>query len=85
MGGKPGGRDGKPAPYEQRKVEKAELYNLDRDIGETTDVAAKHPEIVERLNALAEQAREELGDSLTQRKGRGVRQPGRVTEATPAQ
>lgn len=85
LGGKPGGRDGKPAPYEQRKVEKAELYNLDRDIGETTDVAAKHPEIVERLNALAEQAREELGDSLTQRKGRGVRQPGRVTEATPAQ
>lgn len=30
------------------------LYNLDEEIGEKTDVAAKHPEVVARLTALAE-------------------------------
>jgi len=29
----------------------AELYNLESDIGERQDVAAKHPEIVERMTA----------------------------------
>ena len=30
------------------------LYNLDRDIGERNDVAAQHPEVVERLLKLIE-------------------------------
>ena len=54
------------------------LYDLVADVGETTDVAALHPDVVARLQALAEQARDDLGDSLTQRTGRGVREPGRV-------
>jgi hypothetical protein len=37
----------------------------------------RYPELVERLKALAETARLELGDSLTLTKGRGVRPPGR--------
>ncbi|MEI7730333.1 MAG: sulfatase [Verrucomicrobiota bacterium] len=78
LGGKPGGRDGKPAPYEQRKLEQAELYDLVADISETTDLAAKHPEIARQLEAEAEQAREELGDSLTKRIGKGSREPGRA-------
>jgi arylsulfatase len=84
LGGKPGGRDGVPAPYEQRKVEQAELYDLDKDIGEATDVAAQYPDIVKRLETLAEKAREELGDSLAKRKGTGVREPGRLAEAPAA-
>jgi arylsulfatase A-like enzyme len=32
-----------------RGGQSAELYDLDADVGETTDVAAKHPEIVQRL------------------------------------
>jgi arylsulfatase len=80
LGGKPGGLDGRPAPYEQRKIEQAELYDLEADINEATDLASQHPDIVKRLEALAEQARDELGDSLTKRKGRGVREPGRVWE-----
>ena len=81
LGGKPGGRDGKPAPYEQRKLEKAELYDLDSDISEATDVAAQHPDIVKRIEALAEQARDDLGDSLMNRKGTGLREPGRSAKA----
>ena len=32
------------------KLTQIELYNLDRDISETTNIAASHPEIVQRLN-----------------------------------
>jgi arylsulfatase A-like enzyme len=52
------------------------LYNLEDDPGETRDVAARHPEIVERLSRIAEKSREDLGDSLVGRPGRGVRRPG---------
>jgi arylsulfatase A len=37
------------------------LYNLDTDIGETTDVAEKHPEVVEKLRALAAKMNNEIG------------------------
>ncbi|MBI2824075.1 MAG: sulfatase [Planctomycetia bacterium] len=80
MADKPGGRDGRPAGGEARKIEKPELYDLEADIGEKTDIAAEHPDTVARLLALAEGAREDLGDTLTNRVGRGVRPPGRVAE-----
>ena len=32
--------------------EKVELYDLDSDLGETADVAARQPEVVERLKAM---------------------------------
>jgi len=57
-----------------------ELYNLDADIGETNDVAAENPEIVERLLSLAEEARAELGDM--ENEGRGQRSAAWVEEAT---
>jgi arylsulfatase A len=76
--GKPGA-DGKPAPYKQEKVG-LELYDLENDVGEKTDVAEKNPDVVKRLEALAEKAREDLGDSLTKRTGKGIREPGRVME-----
>ena len=38
------------------------LYDLEADVGESTDVAAQHPEIVQSLLALAEKARAEIGD-----------------------
>lgn len=41
------------------------LFDLEADVGETTDVAADHPEVVERLLALADGVRADLGDSLT--------------------
>jgi len=78
LAGRPGGRDGIPAKYTQARVTTPELYDLQSNIGETTNVATRHPEIVERLLALAEAARDDLGDTLTKRVGRGLREPGRV-------
>lgn len=78
LGGRPGGRDGIPARYENRKIAQPELYALPSDIGEEKDVAGQHPDIVQRLLAIAERAREDLGDTLTKRKGNGVREAGRV-------
>lgn len=80
LDGKPGGRDGKPVPYGNRTIEKAELYDLANDMGETTDVAAKHPEIVQRLETEAEKARVELGDALSKRAGEGCREPGKIMD-----
>jgi arylsulfatase len=62
------------------KIEKIglTLYNLKDDIGETKEVAAQHPEVVRRLQELAEKARADLGDSLTGRKGTGVRPAGKL-------
>ena len=84
LSGKPGGRDGKPAKYDLVKIERPQLYDLEKDVGETNDLAAQHPEIVQRVEAFAEQARAELGDSLTKRVGAGVREPGRLAVAQPA-
>jgi arylsulfatase A len=51
------------------------LYNLDAEIGERTNVAAEHPEVVKRLKALADAMAAELGDG---KPGPGVRPPGQV-------
>ncbi len=75
--GVPVGKDGMPGPYAEGKSG-LELYNLAADIGETRDVSAAHPDVVRSLQALAEEARADLGDSLTGRVGRGLRPPGRV-------
>ena len=79
LGGGPGGHDGRPVPYQQRKLARPELYDLRSDISETTDVAAQNPETVKHLETEAEKARQELGDALTKRTGRANREPGRVT------
>ena len=74
---KPPGNDGRAAGYTDQKIGTA-LFNLVNDGAEKVDVAAQHPDVVKRLTALAEKAREELGDSLTKRTGTGERKPGMV-------
>lgn len=70
---------GRDPTYQARKTG-TELYDLENDVSETTDVAAKHPDVMRRLEALAEKARQDLGDSLTNRVGNGIREPGRASE-----
>ncbi|HIE97982.1 MAG: sulfatase [Fuerstiella sp.] len=75
MAGKPGGTDGIPTSYSQAKIG-TELFDLEADIGETTNVASSHPEIVERLTKLANAMRQDLGD--TRMKGPGIRPAGKL-------
>ena len=77
LAGRPGGRDGTPAKYEQLRTDLA-LYNLANDISETHNVAAEHPEVVARLKKLADEMRAELGDSLTKTQGTENRPVGHV-------
>jgi arylsulfatase A-like enzyme len=77
LSGRPGGRDGTPAPYDEIDVGRW-LFDLKNDLGETTDVAADHPEIVARLEQHAERARATLGDVLTGRTGSEVRPAGQL-------
>jgi arylsulfatase A-like enzyme len=56
------------------------LFNLDADIGETTDVAARHPEVVKRLRGCIQQIDGDLG--ITGR-GPGVRPSGKVDRPQP--
>jgi arylsulfatase A-like enzyme len=76
LAGKPGGRGGRPVATAAAETPLA-LYDLVSDIGESTDVAAQHPEVVARLKALAEKARADLGDSATGQKGAGTRPAGK--------
>ncbi|OXU14690.1 sulfatase-like hydrolase/transferase [Sedimentisphaera salicampi] len=71
------GKNGFPGPRELRKAEKG-LYNLNEDIEEEKNVINEHPEIVKELEKLAESAREELGDSLHNIRGKGQRPVGRI-------
>jgi len=70
------GKDGFPGPTVRRETGYA-LYDLEADAGERTDLAGRFPEVVDRLKAVAERAREDLGDG--ERPGRGVRPGGRRT------
>jgi len=78
LDGRPSGANGIPAKYEMVKLGTPELYDLTNDVSERNNVADQHPEIIQRLLASAELARADLGDALTNRKGTGVREPGRV-------
>lgn len=54
------------------------LFDLSTDVGETTDLSAKYPSIVKRLQAAADKCREDLGDKITGVTGKNVRPCGRV-------
>lgn len=57
------------------------LYDLEADIGEQKNVANRHPDVVERLTALAEKARADLGD--VDRPGKNQRPAGFVLHPWP--
>jgi len=67
------GHGGDPGVYDQKRIELA-LFDLERDIGEEKDVAAEHPDVVERLKSMAENFDRELKAN--------TRPPGKVQLAT---
>lgn len=59
---------------------KGELYDLENDLGETTNVAADHADIVKSLEELAASMDQDLGRTGI---GPGVRELGKVENAQP--
>lgn len=72
------GNNGFPGPRPSDHPYPQGLYNLRSDPGEDHDLQDAYPEIVKELLDVAETAREDLGDNLTQRKGKNRRTIGRV-------
>jgi arylsulfatase A len=70
----PPGVDGKHGRRGSRSI-KLSLFDLDTDVGEQTNVAQQHPDVVERLQQAAEIARADLGDGP--RQGANVRPVGK--------
>jgi arylsulfatase A-like enzyme len=67
--------------YDRAPPAAAELYDLRADIGETHNLAARRPDIVQHLTRLAEHAREDLGD--WDREGANQRPAGWVADPRP--
>ncbi len=70
------GNNGTPGQANENAECKAALYDLRRDPGERYDVMEHYPEIVAELEALAGEARKELGDDLTGAEGTSRRKAG---------
>lgn len=77
LAGEPGGTGGLPVDYETAETGLA-LYNLKADISEANDIAADHPEVLNRLKAFAEGCRADLGDGLTGEEGAARRSAAEV-------
>ncbi len=77
LAGRDGGKEGIPAKYESARIDLS-LFDLEADPGETVDVSASHPAVVEQIKVLADAMRKDLGDSATKQAGTGVREPGRL-------
>jgi arylsulfatase len=72
------GKNGKPGSTPVKPVPMA-LYDLTHDPGTVRDVQKLYPEVVQQILGYAEQAREDLGDDLTDRKGKNTRPSAVVT------
>jgi arylsulfatase A-like enzyme len=71
----PPGQDGAPGPMDTKHTGLA-LFDLERDRAELRDLAAEQPEVVQKLQALAERACADLGDSAQGVVGSGKRPHG---------
>lgn len=74
----PPGGGSKPGKYARPQIGLS-LFDLKADPGESRNVVSEHPDVVKRLEAIADRAREDLGDSLRKQKGSNVRPPGELS------
>jgi len=64
-------------------LERRELYNLANDIAEAHNVIDGHPDVVAELDAIADNYRRQLGDSITGVEGNAVRKARYVSDPKP--
>ena len=86
----PFARNNHIAPADRVRFDQPALYDLETDLGETTDVAADHPEVVKQLLKVAEHARRDVGDYNMIGSGQrffdqGPRRPGAARWIRPGQ
>ena len=72
------GNDGFPGKYNHKQVEAMELYDLRRDPAERYNVIQQHPQVLEKLLEIADEARNDLGDNLQKQEGKNRRPVGRI-------
>jgi hypothetical protein len=83
MGDQPKAVGGIPAKYRPLKITDPLLFHLEKDVSEQHDlyreIESASPQVLERLRALADQARERMGDALRGRPtGTASRPPGQL-------
>ena len=76
LNGRNGGKDGIPVKYDQNIVYEKELYNLKDDPRELNNIIKDHSNIVIKLEEMGNNARNDLGDKLTNVEGTGRREVG---------
>lgn len=78
--GRPAGNNGRPAKYTYNIPIENSLYDLENDPTESKNVLNANPTVVSKMMELADQARSELGDKLTNIDGTEIRTPMRVKD-----
>ena len=72
------GKDGWPGKTVNVEIYSDELYDLRRDPGERYNLVIYYPDIVKELLKIANEARKDLGDDITNSTGANRRKPGSI-------
>lgn len=74
------GKDGMPGGANENFAFEGGLYDLRRDPGERYNVMNDHPDVVQRLMQIADEARQDIGDDLIKSEGKNRRTIGKIKE-----
>jgi arylsulfatase len=72
------GKDGWPGKTANIEIFSSQLYDLRRDPGERYNLVNEYPDIVKKLLKIADEARNDLGDDITNSPGANRRKAGSV-------
>ena len=70
--------DGIPIKYTMVDLKEMELYHIPSDPAEGNNVIDDNPQVVEQLLKLAEIAYLDMGDALSGKEGKNLREPGKI-------